>query len=807
MKRIPIALSLSMALIACQQSPPPNTLPRTEARSLRLNQTQSDDLTRPNYPAIKKTNAQGQVRLQGDQLTLSLELYPKSSEADFQTQLLDLSTATRLQATVTDSHGKSYTANGADVNGTVAYTGGTINLTFDNLVPDELLLVEVQAKNGLTNIVQADLATVLEHSTSSSPVNGTLNFQTTVAAKAIKGLLQNGHETRARAINLTGLHSLAERITGVSGTAPNLTYADVHPTLVNTALLATDLVATNPIGLAESDYRLNGATVNLNVSGLNGADKVQVQITDAASAVQTNLGNGNSTITNATPGTGLKVIASAFGSSAINYTYTVSPAGSISLTEGGTTNLTITAAPVLNVSGISPSSGEAGVSVVITGTGFTGTTAVNFNGTAASYTVDSNTQITATVPAGATDGPITVVNGASANSAGFNVFRRIYVNDDAGGANTGTTWDNAYTSLQSALAAARSGDEIWMAAGTYTPHASNRDVSFQLKSNVNIYGGFAGTETTLAARTASLTDFVTILSGDLSGNDNYTTPGSTLDENTKIIVIGANNTILEGVTVQGAKGEDSGGGMYNASSSPTLTNVTFSNNSAYLGGGMYNLFSSSPTLSNVTFSGNLAYLGGYGGGMHNASSSNPVLNNVTFSNNVASSNGLGGGMYNQISSSPILTNVTFSGNSATYDGGGMYNTVSSNPVLNNVTFSNNVAGFSGGGMYNASSSPILKNVLFWNSTLTGQTIDNAQGNFNLGTSVANDPFVNSASPNGADGIPRTADDGLRIKNLATANTIAGIAGGPAQDIINNDRPGAAGTGNTNAESGAYEYTP
>jgi len=150
--------------------------------------------------------------------------------------------------------------------------------------------------------------------------------------------------------------------------------------------------------------------------------------------------------------------------------------------------------------------------------------------------------------------------------------------------------------------------------------------------------------------------------------------------------------------------------MYNYSySSPTLTNVTFSGNSASdgYGGGMVNYSSSNPTLTNVTFSGNSAP---YGGGMFNSSSS-PRLTNVTFSGNSASG-GYGGGIYNW-SSSPTLTNVTFSGNSASSNGGAMYNNFS-DPTLTNVTFSGNSASSNGGGIYNYSSSdPTLVNVILW----------------------------------------------------------------------------------------------
>jgi ABC-type phosphate transport system substrate-binding protein len=70
-------------------------------------------------------------------------------------------------------------------------------------------------------------------------------------------------------------------------------------------------------------------------------------------------------------------------------------------------NSTLAALPI--ISSFTPSSGVVGTTVILSGLRFTGTTAVQFNGTAsASYTVNSDTQITAVVPLGATAGAISV---------------------------------------------------------------------------------------------------------------------------------------------------------------------------------------------------------------------------------------------------------------------------------------------------------------------------------------------------------------------------------------------------------------
>ncbi len=63
------------------------------------------------------------------------------------------------------------------------------------------------------------------------------------------------------------------------------------------------------------------------------------------------------------------------------------------------------------VSSFSPTSGPVGTNVSITGANFTGATGVMFNGTAASFTFNSDTSISAHVPTGATTGPIAVTTG------------------------------------------------------------------------------------------------------------------------------------------------------------------------------------------------------------------------------------------------------------------------------------------------------------------------------------------------------------------------------------------------------------
>jgi large repetitive protein len=92
-------------------------------------------------------------------------------------------------------------------------------------------------------------------------------------------------------------------------------------------------------------------------------------------------------------------------------------------TPGGTatsaTNFTVTV-PAPTISSFSPTSGRTGTAVTITGTAFTGATAVRFGGVRASFAVNSATQITATVPVGAVTGKISVTTSGGTGTSAMN---------------------------------------------------------------------------------------------------------------------------------------------------------------------------------------------------------------------------------------------------------------------------------------------------------------------------------------------------------------------------------------------------
>ncbi|MGB9738798.1 choice-of-anchor Q domain-containing protein, partial [Chloroflexus sp.] len=283
------------------------------------------------------------------------------------------------------------------------------------------------------------------------------------------------------------------------------------------------------------------------------------------------------------------------------------------------------------------------------------------------------------------------------NTAPVQATGVLYVAPIAVGSGDCSSWANACT-LQTALTNAVAGQQIWVQAGVYKP-GSTRSDSFALKSNVAVYGGFAGIETSLSQR--NITN-ITVLSGDIDNNDSIDANGVTTEINGAnsyhvVTASGVTGAVLDGFVITGGQADggvffDKGGGLYSYNSSFSLRHITFAGNYASSGGGMYNDHSlCGLELETVTFMDNTALY--FGGGMFNeqistiCTTTNPTLKNVTFANNRAD---YGGGMFNS-NSSPEIIHVTFSGNHADQKGGGMYNNSGSNPEVRRVIIWGNSA--------------------------------------------------------------------------------------------------------------------
>lgn len=195
----------------------------------------------------------------------------------------------------------------------------------------------------------------------------------------------------------------------------------------------------------------------------------------------------------------------------------------------------------------------------------------------------------------------------------------VYVNQAATGVGDGSSWTDSYTDLQAALDAAEASGgairEIWVAYGTYKPSKRTdpddpRSATFQLLNGVSIYGGFAGTETSVDERDIEANQ--TTLSGDFNYDDYiYLQEFFNYDENAYHVVTmidAAKPTMFDGFTVTGGHSQENaggyenprryGGGMFLINSSPEIRNCTFTRNlserpggnTAWVGGGGAALF-------------------------------------------------------------------------------------------------------------------------------------------------------------------------------------------------------------------------
>jgi hypothetical protein len=373
----------------------------------------------------------------------------------------------------------------------------------------------------------------------------------------------------------------------------------------------------------------------------------------------------------------------------------------------------------------------------------------------------------------------------------------------------GSSWSNAFKSLYEAMVAAHqctNVSKILVAQGTYQPPVKS---SYNMVPHVKIYGGFPVGGAPFAQRDPNT--YATIIKGN--GNRVIFNYADGLDT----------TTLLDGFTITGGTGSVTeyngyGTGILNVHTSPTINNCIFSGNTTLSkngGGGIYNTGpGADAVISHCTFINNTAgTTGDAGGGAIFNGDCAPVISHCNFINNT----GLyGGAIYNR-SSTPVITNSIFAGNHAHKDGGAIANSGNSLKITNS-TFVNNTAVMGGGAIDSWNSALTINNTAFWGNTgNTHNDIWLESGPFLINYSFTQDtwtgtgnivgsssPFVNDASPAGADGLWYTQDDGLMPAsgspciNAGTPDTTGLFLG-------DTDIAGKARIVGSAIDIGAYEY--
>ncbi len=410
----------------------------------------------------------------------------------------------------------------------------------------------------------------------------------------------------------------------------------------------------------------------------------------------------------------------------------------------------------------------------------------------------------------------------------------IYVDAGASGpVFDGSSWQKAYTDLQTAIDEAQSNDQVWVAAGIYYPAAEkggtgSRFKAFQMKNNVEIYGGFDPSNGITDISERDYKNAETILSGDtgtsLDVSDNcyhvfYHPSGLGLDSSAVLDGF----TVEMGYSAQTGSHVTDGAGMYNDGCSPLIRNCKFINNTARQYGGAICCFNGSePVIEDCSFIYNRA---SSGGAVSNFNQCGSEIKGCFFENNFAGDKG--GAVFNYQQSSPVIDRCVFVSNMATEayaDGGAVYNGYDGSTVVSDSLFYYNRAFFgagvyclgsgisitnctffgnysdTGASLYNQNSESVVSNSIVWQNSVpmynTGAgsisvLYCDVQGAWPGVGNIDNEPgFVNSpdfvdvtvsAGTESTivveDGSGYFIDDIIEIQNDGQARTVTSVAGG------------------------------
>lgn len=233
----------------------------------------------------------------------------------------------------------------------------------------------------------------------------------------------------------------------------------------------------------------------------------------------------------------------------------------------------------------------------------------------------------------------------------------VYVSlEGASSGGTGQGWDSPLGNLQDAIDLAAleieggaGRCEVWVAAGVYYIFETSMNDTLQMRSKVDLYGGFGQGELLRSERDVVANR--TVLDGHRTATD--------YGNRVLHVVKGADDAVLDGFIVTGgyaavsydpADRDNYGGGMLCEKASPTVRNSWFVENEAMWDGAVALFAGSAPRFEDCVFSDNLT------GGLF-ALNSSPVVDRCVFSGNRVS-----GLVANGKLAAPVVTSSVFAGN-------------------------------------------------------------------------------------------------------------------------------------------------
>ncbi len=357
-------------------------------------------------------------------------------------------------------------------------------------------------------------------------------------------------------------------------------------------------------------------------------------------------------------------------------------------------------------------------------------------------------------------------------------MRVVYVNAQANGTNDGSSWTNAFTSLQQALLYCA--DTIKVAAGTYFPSSNNTTSSFWLRDRLIILGGYPNTGNPVDQQRDPSTN-ITRLSGALPGANGakselvvfanrvdstcaldglFISDANSVSQDkgkSGVRITNQSNPRFNNCVIENNLGASGGGLQVDLQSSPSFTNCRLKNNSGENGSAFFIRNGGRTSFRNCQFTTNsnpVTNAGSNWGGAGSITRAEVHFDSCTFTKNF--SNNGGGALYMFDSATAIFRgcgfygnaihnvygnggndifqvraiasyyNCVFSDSSSAARGGAIYNNDCA-PYFENCEFRNGQA-VMGGAVYNDAASPVFNNCVFYkNYAGTGGVLYNLSG--------------------------------------------------------------------------------